>query len=57
MILFVLSGNIILIFPENMILLFRQKMKDYIFQKIREDLKFCSNILKKWSFYKNLSVV
>ena len=33
MIFFALSGEIIFIFPENMILFFRRKMKDDISQK------------------------
>ena len=33
MIVIVLSGNIIFLFPENMILLFRQQMKDGLSQK------------------------
>ena len=48
----VLSGKMILIFPENMILFFRRKMEDDLSQKIHGNMKFFSNALKRWSFQK-----
>ena len=41
MIFLVLSGKMIFIFPENMILLFRRKMKDHLSQKIHGNI-ICS---------------
>ena len=46
----VLSGNIIFLFPENMILHLRRKMKDDLSQKIHGNMIFSSNVLKRWSF-------
>ena len=46
----VLSGKIMLLFPENMILHLRRKMKDDLSQKIHGNMIFSSNVLKRWSF-------
>ena len=50
----VLSGKIMLLFPENMILHLRRKMKDDLSQKIHGNMIFSSNVLKRWSFQKRL---
>ena len=50
----VLSGNIMFLFPENMVLHFRRKMKDDLSPKIHGILIFSSNFLKIWSFMKGL---
>ena len=52
MIFLVLSGNMIFLFPENMILHLRRKMKDDLSEKIHGNMIFSSNFLKRWSFQK-----
>ena len=55
MIFLVSPGKMIFLFPENMILLFRRKMKDDLSQKIHRNMIYSSNVLKRWSFHKNRS--
>ena len=50
MIFLVLSGNMIFLFPENIILFFRRIMKDDLSQEIHGNEIFSSNVLKRWSF-------
>ena len=50
---FVLSGNIIFLFHENMILPPRQKMKDDLSQKSTWKYDILLKILKRWSFQKD----
>ena len=52
MIILVLSGKIIFLFPENMILHVRRKMEDDLSLKIHGNMIFFSNLLKRWSFQK-----
>ena len=52
MIFLVLSGNMIFLFPENMILHLRRKMKDDLSEKIHGNMIFSSNFLKRWSSQK-----
>ena len=54
MIFLVLSGNMMFLFPENIILFFRRKMKDDLSQEIHGILIFFSNTPKKWSFQKKI---
>ena len=56
MIFLALSGKMIFLFPENMILLLGQKMKDDLSQKKQkkhENMIFYSNVLKRWSFQRD----
>ena len=55
MIFLVSPGKMIFVFPENMILLFRRKMKDDLSQKIHRNMIYFSNVLKRWSFHENRS--
>ena len=50
----VLSGKIFL-FLKNMILPPGRKMKDDLSQKIRGNIIFSSDVLKRWSFQKSLA--
>ena len=53
MIFLVSSGNMIFLFPENMILFFRWKMKNDLPQKkIHGNTIYSSNVPKRWSFQK-----
>ena len=54
MIFLVSSGNMIFLFPKNLILLFRRKMKDDLSQKNtwKYDKYNSSNVPKRWSFKK-----
>ena len=63
MIFLVLSGRMIFLFPENIMLPLRRKMKDDLSQKNNNkktkkkhgNMIFSSNVLKRWSFQKELS--
>ena len=50
MIFLVLSGNMIFLFPENMILFFRQKMKDDLSQEIHGNMIFSVYMYKCYKY-------
>ena len=51
------SGKMIFLFPENIILFFRRKMKGDLSQKkIYGNMIYSSNVLKGWSFQKNIAL-
>ena len=57
MIIIVLSGKMIFVLVGNMILPPGRKMKDDLFQKIRGNIIFSSDVLKRWLFQKNYTEI
>ena len=52
LIFLVLSGNMIFLFPENMILPLDRKWKMIFLKKVHGNMIFSSIVLKRWSFQK-----
>ena len=57
MIIIVLSGKMIFVLVGNMILPPGRKMKNDLFQKIRGNIIFSSDVLKRWLFQKNYTEI